>query len=422
MGRPLNKKYFGNRNLGTNGYQVNGGLSNSQNYQDDKIGGEGVASVVIDGSEGRYTNTVPTVTFSDPSIPGGVTATASAVHVEALSANVDTVGSGYAYGDVLTLNPDGAWTAPQMSFTVNSLRTVTLTLLNDGSAVDAGDEYTFSGSYDGGSWTTPLVVRIDTSNSGNALTFSVVTPGVWSGAAAPTTTTGATRTQTAAGSDYNGTDLQFNITSWGVNSVTVTEAGDHTEVPGNVSTSVATASTPSSGRTGAKLFVEYGVIAVDMDEKGSGYISVADAAPTFSTGDIWTAAGSSVLTTDSGGVNDQIDALNNPDNQDNSILIYANVDGEGDALGDIIKQTNARSYKVKTDAGIAICKLVADASPAEGEAYIVATATGGTYYVTKLTAHRATLVAKTGDEALDGKSVQWTFGSPTATIVQIANA
>lgn len=422
MGRPLNKKYFGNRNLGTNGYQVNGSLSNSQNYEDDKIGGEGVASVVIDGSEGRYTNTVPTVTFSDPSIPGGVTATASAVHVEALSANVDTVGSGYAYGDVLKLNPDGVWTAPQMSFTVNSLRTVTLTLLNDGSAVDAGDEYTFSGSYDGGSWTTPLVVRIDTSNSGNALTFSVVTPGVWSGAAAPTTTTGATRTQTAAGSDYNGTDLQFNITSWGVNSVTVTEAGDHTEVPGNVSTSVATASTPSSGRTGAKLFVEYGVIAVDMDEKGSGYISVADAKPTFSTGDIWTADGNAVLTTDSGGVNDQIDALNNPDNQDNAILIYANTDGEGAALGDIIKQTNARSYKIDNGSATAICKLVADDSPAENEAYIVATATGGTYYVTKLTAHRATLVAKTGDEALDGKSVQWTFGSPTDTIVQIANA
>ena len=27
-----------------------------------------------------------------------------------------------------------------------------------------------------------------------------------------------------------------------------------------------------------------------------------------------------------------------------------------------------------------------------------------------------------GDEALDGKSVQWTFGSPTDTIVQIENA
>ena len=50
------------------------------------------------------------------------------------------------------------------------------------------------------------------------------------------------------------------------------------------------------------------------------------------------------------------------------------------------------------------------------------TPTGGTYYVTKLTAHKATLVAKTGDEALDGMAVQWTFGSPTSTIVQIENA
>jgi hypothetical protein len=170
------------------------------------------------------------------------------------------------------------------------------------------------------------------------------------------------------------------------------------------------------------LFVEYGVTAVEIAEEGSGYINVADAAPTFSDGDIYTAGGSSVLTTDNGGYINQSGDNMNANNQENAILIYANVDGEGASLGDIIKQSNARSYKVKTDAGIGICKLVADASPDINQAYIVATATGGTYYVTKLTAHRATLVAKTGDEALDGKSVQWTFGSPTATIVQIANA
>ena len=60
---------------------------------------------------------------------------------------------------------------------------------------------------------------------------------------------------------------------------------------------------------------------------------------------------------------------------------------------DIIKQTNAHSYKVKTSDGIAICKLVASGSPAVNQAYINATdSTGHTYYVTKLTAHRALLV------------------------------
>jgi len=413
MGRPLNKKYFGNRNLGTGGYQVTGGLSNSQNYADDNIGGQGVDSVVIggEGGEGRYTNTVPTVTFSAPSIPGGVTATASAVHVEALSASVDTAGTGYAYGDVLKLNPDGVWTAPQMSFTVTALKTATLTILNDGSAVDTNDEYTFDGAYDGGSWTTPLVVRITGSSGGNATAFTVLQAGVWTGAAAPTTTTGATRTQTAAGQDYNGQDLQFNITSWGVATVSVTEAGDHTEVPGDVETSVATSATPSSGRTGAKLFVEYGVIAVDMDEKGSGYISTADAEPTFSNGDIYTAYGSSVLTTDSGGYAGTFGDNMNAGNQENAILIYANIGGEEAALGDIIKQTNSRSYKVKNDDGIAVVKLVA-ASPAIGEATITATdSDGGTYYVTKLTAHKALLTQNTGTQFETGSSVKWTFDS-----------
>jgi hypothetical protein len=417
MGRPLNKKYFGNRNLGTGGYEVSGGLSNSQNYADDRIGGEGVAAITgLDGNEGRYTNTVPTVTFSDPSIPGGVTALAGDVHVYALRAYPDpaNIGTGYQYGDVLNLNPDGVWSGTQMSFTVTALQTVGVTILDDGSACDVGDKLRYSGSYAGGSWTTPLEILVTGSDAGNITSFTVTQAGVWTGSAAPSTTAGATRTQIAAGSDWNATGAQFNLTSYGVATLAVTQAGDHTEVPGNVSTSVVTAATPSSGRTGAKLFVEYGVSSVEIAEKGSGYINVGDAAVTFSTGDQITAYGTAVLTTDSGGVNNQIDALNDPDNQDNAILIYANTDGSGASLGDIIKQTNARSYKVKNGSAIAICKLVADGTPAEGEAYITATDSGGaTYYVTKLTAHKA-LVYSTGSgtpEFDDGTSVKWTFDS-----------
>ena len=81
-----------------------------------------------------------------------------------------------------------------------------------------------------------------------------------------------------------------------------------------------------------------------------------------------------------------------------------------------------RSYKVKTADGIGVVKLSTDSTPATGYAYLVATASGGTYYVTKLTAHRATLVAKTGDEALDGMSVPWSLTSYSATTVQIENA
>ena len=434
MGRPLNKKYFGNRNIGTQGYDfAQNQSSQDTNLADDFIGGEGVAAVVIDGSEGRYTNTVPTVTFSDPSIPGGVTATASAVHVEALAGVVDVIGSGYAYGDVLKLSSDGVWSGTQMSFTVTALRTVSTTLNNGGSAVDNGDEYEFSGSYSGGTWTTPLRVRITNSIGGVVQNggYTVVTPGVWSGATAPANTGGAIRTQVAAGSDYNGTGLIINLTSWGVNTVAVTTAGDHTAVGGNLTTSVGTTSTPSSGRSGAKLNVEYGVIAVDMDEKGSGYISVADAKPTFSTGDIYTADGNSVLTTDTGGQYQGYGDLNVDTYQENAILITAKTTSGGTAqIGDIQKQTNARSYKVLTADGTAVCKLVAKASPAVNEATIIATDnSSNTYYVTKLTAHKALLTRTSAGSGLfaTGESVKWTFSTSdsrydAATSVTIANA
>ena len=79
MGRPLNKKYFGNRNLGRNGEQINGGLSNSQNYGDDHIGGEGIASISWStlgsfmGNAAVAPITVPSLPA--PTIPGGVQAT-----------------------------------------------------------------------------------------------------------------------------------------------------------------------------------------------------------------------------------------------------------------------------------------------------------------------------------------------------------
>jgi hypothetical protein len=424
MGRPLNKKFFGNRNIGTQGYDFAQNQSGQDtNLADDFIGGEGVASVNMDGSEGRYTNTVPTATFSDPSIPGGVTATASAVHVEALSANVDTVGSGYAYGDTLKLSPDGTWTAPQMSFTVTALQTVGVTILNDGSACDVGDKLRYDGSYSGGSWTTPLEILVTGSSSGNITSFTVTQAGVWTGSAAPTNTTGATRTQIAAGGDWNATDAQFNLTSYGVAAVSVAVAGDHTAVPGDVETSVSTSSTPSSGRSGAKLFVEYGVIGVDIDEKGSGYINAADAAITFSDGDIYTATSGVTLTTDNGGYSGYGD-LNVGTNQENAILIYAKTTSGGSSkLGDIQKQANARSYKVRTADGTAVCKLVAG-SPAVNQATINATdSAGGTYYVTKLTAHKALLTRNSGTQFATGQSVKWTFGSAVAnSSVTIDNA
>jgi hypothetical protein len=91
--------------------------------------------------------------------------------------------------------------------------------------------------------------------------------------------------------------------------------------------------------------------------------------------------------------------------------------------GDIIKQTGSRRYKVQTSDGTAICKLVTTADLGANEMSITATdSAGGTYFVRKLTARKAVLVAGTGTQFATGDTAKWTFGSAVLnTTVTIAN-
>ena len=93
MGRPLNKKYFGNRNIGTAATTDNG------------IGGKGIASVTIGGSWSGFTQATSTVTFSAPELPGGVTATGT-VTITAGAPTLVTMtnkGSGYTALPTVTI-------------------------------------------------------------------------------------------------------------------------------------------------------------------------------------------------------------------------------------------------------------------------------------------------------------------------------
>jgi hypothetical protein len=105
MGRPLNKKYFGNRNVGT------------AVTADDGIGGNQVASVTL-GTLGAYT-VRPTTTFSDPDklALGGVRATGSVTsEVESATAIGGTM-VGYVAGDILTVTTS----AGTATFTVDTI-------------------------------------------------------------------------------------------------------------------------------------------------------------------------------------------------------------------------------------------------------------------------------------------------------------
>lgn len=96
------------------------------------------------------------------------------------------------------------------------------------------------------------------------------------------------------------------------------------------------------------------------------------------------------------------------------------------SAGDIIKQESSKRYLVQNSEGRGIVNLVAKATLSAGEMSIVATDFGGaTYYVTKLTAHKARVVNRTNTSTAlvtSGTATKWTLGAATGTVVTLANA
>ena len=397
MAARLNKKYFGNRNIGTGGDQTNNNLSNSQNNSDDRIGGEGVASVTVN-TVGAYTSGLPTATFSTPDIPGGVRAT-GIVHGNALSAATTANGSGYNFGDTLTV-VGGTFTSAA-TFTVASTLVVSAVKSAGGSGYNDGDLLTFSTGF-----SPSLILRVNRPGGGTGTpdNFTITQAG---------RRTSANPTNPVAYDSRTGTGNSCTVTlGFGVYSFSaVVVQGDYTVMPSNP------ASFTGGAGTGAAATVTFGVSGVVVTEKGSGYSSVADAAITFSGG---AAAATPVLTTDNG-------IPYNAGNQENALIPYAYVTGGSRQIADIIRQVGARRYKVKTATGVMTCALkTTGVASAAGEMDLTATdSSGKTYYVKKLTGHKATLVryGSAGHEFATDTAVQWTLDAPTLnTTVQIANA
>lgn len=310
MGRPLNKKYFGNRNIGS-----------SSTSADNGIGGEGVASAAITVA-GSYT-TRPTFTFTAPQLPGGVTATGVVIS-EVLSA---TISGGTGYGNAQTFD-----------LTVNTA---------------------------GGT----AVLNV-TSTAGGAIT------------------------------------TVNSITSRG----TFTTLGPVTSISGGTG-------------TGAVPVLTFRAKSVTITEKGSGYTASPTVAGYTNQGGI--TVNTIVLTTDSG-------SAGSTTNQENAIKVYAQTTSGGSRLvGDIIKQVNDRTYKVKTaDGTFQKCKLRTDGGSGFGTCDITAyDSDGGEYWVWKLTSRKAVLVVKGsggGSQFATGKTAKWVFRELTSgdanNTVKIDNA
>jgi hypothetical protein len=80
-----------------------------------------------------------------------------------------------------------------------------------------------------------------------------------------------------------------------------------------------------------------------------------------------------------------------------ALYVYANVDGTHiDSGENITKQVGSRRYKVTTNHGTTVCRLVASDTPSLGQLYTVAKdSDNNTYWVIKLTTNHATVVQRT---------------------------
>jgi len=97
MGRPLNKKFFGNRNVGS-----------ATTAADDKIGGSAVGTVVVSGTfSGKTTATafaIPASVISAPQLPNGVKPTMTITFSSATAGTVTVTDGGSGYTSVPTIS------------------------------------------------------------------------------------------------------------------------------------------------------------------------------------------------------------------------------------------------------------------------------------------------------------------------------
>ena len=167
MGRPLNKKYFGNRNIGAN------------RPTDDGIGGQAIGSITLGGtnnSTGFTNNSTSQVTLSAPGVANGTTATAKiTTYAAGALTNATTYGTYTGTG----VNAAGTFTAVAQKSTNGSGvgatfnvtkttgtsygSTITVTLASAGSGYVSGNTITLDGAALGGVTTT------------NDLTFTIGT-------------------------------------------------------------------------------------------------------------------------------------------------------------------------------------------------------------------------------------------------------
>ena len=215
--------------------------------------------------------------------------------------------------------------------------------------------------------------------------------------------------------------------------VTFTENGTgYTSAPTltvTTATGVASASTGTSGQaiiypaSTTGLYVGMKVIGANISASATYITSVVGTAVNLTWPNSGT-VGASITFVDAGSAQANSTALFATTTSQDAIAITSYLTTGSSAVtgGDIIKQESSRRYLVRNSQGIGQVRIGAGTGTnhvlSPGQAHIIATDGGGaTYYVTKLTAHRATLINRTNTSTalVTNLIAGWTLGVATGT-------
>jgi hypothetical protein len=199
MGRPLNKKFFGNRNIGS-----------TSTAADDKIGGSAIGSIAIGAANNSsgFTAGGTQISMPNPTLPGGVTATASLV-VGPVGAFL-TIAATTSGTDRSTFTATGTGTAATGTFTglvqkaggttTGTGATFTITKATTGTNYATGGVLTvITATSKGTGYVVGDTIVIDGALIGGVTTTNDITLTVVGAVAAAGTITGITITQGGSG-------------------------------------------------------------------------------------------------------------------------------------------------------------------------------------------------------------------------------
>jgi hypothetical protein len=149
--------------------------------------------------------------------------------------------------------------------------------------------------------------------------------------------------------------------------------------------------------------------ATTITEPGSGYNGTETFTVTLANGAAGTVPAGTLVDTTS---------------QDNAITIisYLPTASQSRTGGDIIKQESSRRYLVRNSDGYGQCTLTTGTLTAGYMHIIASDFYGGTYYVTKLTAHRAVLQVRSNTSSCiyaSGEVAPWNITAATGTYVTL---